>query len=308
MQIDWKQLQELLPLIDKLGGIYARSGALNCTRVEQGQFIAAMCIQDNMSIGEWLTIYDLVNSVPRKKALACLADFRKRGGTVRWIADGTDGIKAIGKFTLDGQSIEVTYTMDEARSQNLVRKDSAWMKWPANMLRARVITQAIGMLAPEIVAGTADYSETPETTGPTLNLADTSQSINQTPKPPEPEKSELLHVEKPTLKPVFEGSIPTLEPEDDIPMEFPSSIEPETTKAKPETQELDPETIKALGDILSGHYVEAARFLLDKGWIGPAPVKPINTELQASAYLKKALPSLSPSRAKEILEKKLTFL
>lgn len=166
----YSNLNAQLDAIDRLGDTFAKSGMFKCTRIEQGRTIVVMCITMGITPTEFLAKYDLIDGVPRKKALACLSDFRRAGGRHKWITASDDMEKATGEFTMEGQTYVVTFTMQDAQRQGLVRPNSNWVKTPSNMLRARVITTAIGMLAPEIVAGGDDEPSESTVTSAPLNL------------------------------------------------------------------------------------------------------------------------------------------
>ena len=53
----------------------------------------------------------------------------------------------------NGMEYEVTYTMDDARRAGVVKADSGWEKYPANMLRWRTIGFCIDVLFPDITGG-----------------------------------------------------------------------------------------------------------------------------------------------------------
>lgn len=298
----YKRLPELIEATKQLGEIYARSGAIPANRSETGSMVAAFCMQQGITLGQFLATYDLVNGVPRKKALACLADFKAAGGKVKWLNDGTDGEKATAKFTLDQETIEISYSMDHAQRQGLVKAGSAWVKWPANMLRARVITTAIGMLAPGIVAGIAEFAEDsePVPTAP-LNL--------ETAKKPETTVAPVptTNIDKPkttgkiTIEPKEKFLPPSVEPaaDDEVPMDFPT---------KKTEEPLSLETLKAISDILAGHYAEAANWMIKEGWLTATTDQKLKTEVQAANYLRQALPRLSKARAEQILKEKLDFM
>jgi len=140
----------------QLGSSFARSGLFGCEKTETGTMLALACFAENKSPFEILRTYDIVDSKLRKKALAIHAEFRQRGGKVKWINSGKDGLKAEAEFSFEGQTLVESFTLEDAKKQNTVRPNSNWIKTPANMLRARVLSNAIGMLCPEIVAGADD--------------------------------------------------------------------------------------------------------------------------------------------------------
>lgn len=345
MEIElYQKLPSFLDAIDRLGDTYARSGMFRCTRVEQGRTIVVMCMTMGITPIEFLATYDLIDGVPRKKALACLADFKKRGGRWKWLCEADDLEQAVGEFSFEGQTYTVKFTIEDAKRQGLVKPNSGWVKTPPNMLRARVITTAIGMLAPEIVAGadtTMDGAET--TTQPAmLNLAQTAASLppSQTAALPAPaptlvvdmktEEKELADMGLAPSQPAKTNSpaadkvastanpIPTIEPGEE-PMPPPTTIEPEllpderprrsvpTPSFAKKNKELDPDTVAEMGRIFADHFVEVSNWMIENGWT-PKPATPLKTETQAAVYLEQNLRSLTRAQATRVLTKKMGFM
>jgi hypothetical protein len=168
-----------LEAVNAWGDDMAKSGMYGCTRVEQGRQLAMICYTNNMTPDEVMARYDIIDGKLRKKATACLADFRKKGGKHKWIDDGMDGLKATCQFVFEGEQLTVTFRIEDAQRQGLVRPNSNWIKTPGNMLRARVTTLGVTMLAPEIVSsGLVDGDEEPMTPTPvSLNLPPPVETI-----------------------------------------------------------------------------------------------------------------------------------
>jgi hypothetical protein len=86
-----------------------------------------------------------------------LAKFRAAGGKAKWSNLGDDGKFAEAVFSYDGQELKIRYSIEDARKavgeKKLVDPDSNWAKDCGAMLRARCITKAVRILAPEIIAG-----------------------------------------------------------------------------------------------------------------------------------------------------------
>jgi len=155
---------ETISAIEKLGLMFAKSGMFGCERTEQGQVLAMICLAEMKSPTAIVRDYHIIDGKLSKKSLAALADFRGAGGKHRWIQTGDEAAKdedkeAIGEFEFEGNKLTVRFSMADAKKAMLVRPKSAWDKQPANMLRARVISNAVAMLAPEIYAGDAGEDE-----------------------------------------------------------------------------------------------------------------------------------------------------
>jgi hypothetical protein len=100
--------------------------------------------------------YSIIQRKPAMKSDAMLSDFQQIGGTCKWLTGSTDCEKAEAVFTHpvhvpDGQTVK--FTIEDAKRAKLLTPDSGWEKYPASMLRARVVPSGIRMVAPGIVAG-----------------------------------------------------------------------------------------------------------------------------------------------------------
>src|SRR5438477_3091943 len=83
---------------------------------------------------------------------AMLAEYHRRGGKVKW--KRSDKESAIADWSyLENENVEIGFTIEDARQAKLVKPGSGWEKFPDAMLRARAISKALRMIAPEVVAG-----------------------------------------------------------------------------------------------------------------------------------------------------------
>jgi hypothetical protein len=99
--------------------------------------------------------YHVIQGRPAMKADAMLADFQRIGGTVKWLTETDDREKAEALFTHPRFAPEgkiIRFGINDAKAASLT-SNPTWQKYPANMLRARVISTGVRMLAPGIVAG-----------------------------------------------------------------------------------------------------------------------------------------------------------
>ena len=160
----YTKLNDPITAIEKLGLMFAKSGMFGCERTEQGQVLAMICLAEMKSPTAIVRDYHIIDGKLAKKSLAALADFRGAGGRHKWIQTGDEAAndadkEAIGEFEFQGNKLTVKFSMADAKKAMLIRPRSAWEKQPANMLRARVISNAVAMLAPEIYAGDAGEDE-----------------------------------------------------------------------------------------------------------------------------------------------------
>jgi hypothetical protein len=176
-----------LEAVKELGSWIARSGVFNCQKDEQGNMIALECLATRKTPFDFKREFHLVNGSLTMRSDAMLAGYRTRGGKVIW--KQFDSTAAIGIWKYDGNECEIGFTTEDAKIAGLLpaKPGSGWAKDPSAMLRARCISKAIRMLAPEVVAGVytpeeaADFAATPPAT-PTIT-ATTRQTVNVTPEP-----------------------------------------------------------------------------------------------------------------------------
>jgi len=172
-----------LEAVKELGSWIARSGVFNCQKDEQGNMIALECLATRKTPFDFKREFHLVNGSLTMRSDAMLAGYRTRGGKVIW--KQFDSTAAIGVWKYDGNECEIGFTTEDAKIAGLLpaKPGSGWAKDPSAMLRARCISKAIRMLAPEVVAGVytpeeaADFATSP-TPAPT---ATTRQTVNVTP-------------------------------------------------------------------------------------------------------------------------------
>ena len=97
--------------------------------------------------------YHIIQGRPALKADTMLARVQPAGGKVEW-KDYTDE-KVTGLFTHpNGGSLELSWTLDQAKAIGLVKPSSGWIKYPRAMLRSRVVSEGIRSVYPGCVIGT----------------------------------------------------------------------------------------------------------------------------------------------------------
>ena len=150
----------------QLGEWIASSGMFGCTKVEQGHILALQCIAERKSPFDIKRTYHLINGQITMRSDAMLAGYRQRGGKVTWKRFDSTAAVAIWKY--DGNEVEIGFTLEDAKVAGLwpAKAGSGWAKDPGAMLRARAISKAIRMLAPEVVMGVYTPEEASDFTSP----------------------------------------------------------------------------------------------------------------------------------------------
>lgn len=143
---------------EQLGQWITRSGMFGADRPEQGNLLALQCLVERKAPLEMAKHYHVIQGRLSLRADAMLALYRERGGKVIWKQFDALGAKA--QWVYDGNDLELAYTADDAKAAGFLpaRGGSGWAKFPAEMMRARLISKAVRMLAPEVCTG----SYTPE--------------------------------------------------------------------------------------------------------------------------------------------------
>jgi len=148
---------------------------------QAGAVMVLMAATTGENLFSVLKNYQLVSGQLNRKAMSLLAILKMKGHRYEWIDDGTDGEKAtIVIHDKDGTKTKpYTYTMQDAANAGVLKDDSAWKKTPANMLRARACSNAIGMYYPEIIMEVGgSYGDDDDGFQPN-GLIDTEQNTEQ---------------------------------------------------------------------------------------------------------------------------------
>lgn len=144
-----------LPSVQALGGAISESGMFGCNKPEQGIIIALQCIAENKPPLEMAKNYHLVKGKLTKRADSMLADFKRSGGKIKWMNLKNRETQSAIFTDPDGASYDVSYSIDDAKAAGVYnsKTDSPWQKTPAAMMRARLVSETLRAIAPEIVTG-----------------------------------------------------------------------------------------------------------------------------------------------------------
>ena len=181
----YDRIDSPMDAVKTMGDWIAHSGMFGCVKPEQGYVLALECIASRMTPLSWKRENHLINGNITMKSESMLAGLMTAGWDVDWIQ--FDAIAAVADFSKGTKKVRISFTMDEAKQACLIplKPGSGWQKFPAEMLRARVISKATRMLDPRITQGrytpeeVADFSVTPST--PTASTP-TRQTVNVTPE------------------------------------------------------------------------------------------------------------------------------
>lgn len=272
----WNKIEESsdpITAIDRMGDWIGRSGMLPLSKVEAGKVIALVCVTEGISPIEFMRTYDVMSDGRiRKKSLAALASLRKKGGKHKWIKSGDDGKEAVIELTYEGQTITSRYTIDDAKKANLVKDGGNWVKTPANMLRARAVSNGVGMIAPEIFAGEDDGAED----GPNVvlnmksaNPEPVAETVKDKPAPkkPEPRKEHVIDIQ---AEPVQEAKPVEIVQQPPVKQE-PSPVPVQTEQPAQSTSsgpKLSNEMVAKIEEAITPEHSEKAlKWMFRNGWL-----------------------------------------
>ena len=173
-----------LDSVKQLGDWIAHSGMFGATKPEQGYVLALECIASKQTPLSWKKSNHLINGNITMKSESMLAGLMDAGWDIDWIQ--FDAVAAIADFTKGAKKVRVSFTADDAKQAGLIpaKPGSGWAKFPAEMLRARLISKATRMLDPRITQGRytpEDVADFATSTTPTV-AAPTRQTVNVTPE------------------------------------------------------------------------------------------------------------------------------
>jgi len=149
-------MNDPLLAVEKLGEIIASSGMFGCSKVEQGQVLALQCLSERKPPLELAKTYHVIDGKLSMRSDAMLAKFQISGGSVKWTRRDDKVVEAT--FTLKNNSLTFTAKLEDFVANGVAigrdgkLKDN-WRKFTRQMLTARVISEAVRLLAPEVVFG-----------------------------------------------------------------------------------------------------------------------------------------------------------
>ena len=155
-------MNALVPFTEMQGmaEVIAASGLFGIKRPQEALALMIVAQAENRHPGSVAAEYHIIQGRPALKADAMLARFQQAGGKVAWDVYTDDKVSAV--FTHDaGGSIKVEWDMARAKKAGLGTKDN-WVKYPRQMLRARVISEGVRSCYPAVCVGVYTVEEVQE--------------------------------------------------------------------------------------------------------------------------------------------------
>lgn len=152
----YNKIIDPIQAIEKMGEMIWGSGMFGCVKPEQGMVLAMTCLAEGKAPLELAKTYHIIEGKLTMRSDAMLGRFLSSGGKVKWLVRNNEEVKAL--WSHDGSEIEIGVTVEEMKANGVALsfkgglKDN-WRKFPRQMLTARCISEAVRLLAPQIVSG-----------------------------------------------------------------------------------------------------------------------------------------------------------
>jgi hypothetical protein len=137
--------------IENMGLVAAKSKLFGFKTPEEAMSIMLLCQAENLHPAVAMRDYHVIQGRPALKADAMLARFQAAGGRVEWKVYTDEQVTGLFSHP-QGGSLEVTWTISQAKSIGIANKDN-WRNYPRAMLRARVLSEGIRAVYPGVVVG-----------------------------------------------------------------------------------------------------------------------------------------------------------
>ena len=173
-----------LDAVKILGEWMAHSGLFGLTKAEQGYVLALECIASQQTPLTWKRSNHVINGQIAMKSEAMLSGLMDAGWDVDWIQ--FDAQAAIADFCKGQKKVRISFTTEDAKLAGLLpaKPGSGWQKFPAAMMRARLVSLATRMLDPRITQGRYCVEEVSDFSGPasTGSSSPAPAPVNVTPE------------------------------------------------------------------------------------------------------------------------------
>ena len=154
----YNKINDPIEAIKVMGSMIAESGMFGCQKHEQGMVLAMQCLAEGKAPLELAKTYHIVEGKLSMRADAMLGRFLTTGGKVKWLERTNEKVSA--NFSHgDNENILIEATFEDMKKSGVAMDKSGkyvkanWQRHPRQMLTARVISEGVRLLAPQLIAG-----------------------------------------------------------------------------------------------------------------------------------------------------------
>lgn len=175
---------EMIPIeqVQVIAETVAKSGLFPDIDTKEKAFALMMlCQAEGLHPIQALKRYNIIQNRPAMKADAMLAEFNRQGGRVEWLEYNEKAVEA--KFTHPNNTfIKIRWTIEMVKQitqagRPLIAKDN-WKNYPRQMLKARVISEGLRAIMPEVCVGIYTVEEMQDENGKKEELIPPKELIN----------------------------------------------------------------------------------------------------------------------------------
>ena len=180
-----------LVTIEKAGGYIAKSGLFGVKTPEQAIALMLVAQAEGRNAFEAARDYHIIDGRPTLKAEAMLARFQQAGGKVKWLVSNDAECSAVFSHPQGGE-LTIKWTMDRANAAGLAGKNN-WKSYPAQMLRARTISEGVRAVFPGACSGMYTPEEIQDLSGQgDVETEIIEERVDSPPEKIEPKPAEAL--------------------------------------------------------------------------------------------------------------------
>ena len=176
----YNKINDPIQAIEKMGEMIWASGMFGCVKPEQGMVLAMQCLAEGKAPLELAKTYHIIEGKLTMRADAMLGRYLTTGGKVKWLVRSDTEVRAV--WSKDGNDVEISSTLEEFKNNGIAMsakgglKDN-WRKFPKQMLTARNVSEAVRLLAPQIISGiytpeeVSDFTSADRSLPPVVNAS-----------------------------------------------------------------------------------------------------------------------------------------
>jgi hypothetical protein len=139
--------------LQQMAAAVCSSGLFACKSKEQALTLMLLCQAENLHPIQAMRQFHIIQGRPSMRSDAMLARFQKAGGVVEWHDRSEKSAAAsFSHHTSCPTPVRVEWTMEMAKQAGLLSNDT-WRKYPRQMLTARVISEGVRTVLPEVCVG-----------------------------------------------------------------------------------------------------------------------------------------------------------
>jgi hypothetical protein len=178
----YNKISDPIEAIKVMGSMIAESGMFGCNKHEQGMVLAMQCLAEGKAPLELAKTYHIVEGKLSMRADAMLGRFLTTGGKVKWLERSNTKVSA--NFSHgDNENVLIEASLEDMKANGVAMDKTGkylkanWQKFPRQMLTARVISEGVRLLAPQLIAGVytpeevQDFSNDSKPVAPSMRVA-----------------------------------------------------------------------------------------------------------------------------------------